>query len=1147
LSQLFNTFIHVLIDDKQAIMIRILITIVVITIGLSCQNNKNNKDFSQSSDLSPSKDTIFKLFQLVSPIKSKLVFANELKEDLNNNYFKYLYFLNGAGVAVADFNRDGLQDIFFVGNVSDNQLYLNQGHLQFKDISDDAGIGDSKGFRTGVTIVDINNDSYPDIYVCKSGWYKDKQLLENLLFVNQGTSEESTIPHFKEMAKEYGLDDNSHSMNSVFFDYDKDGDLDMYLLNTPVQFDLADLGVDFETIYNDPVIKELGGMDRLYRNDNGFFTDVTASANIKPDMGFGLSVSICDVNNDRWPDIFVANDFEQPDFLYINQGNGKFIQMNHEYFKHISHYSMGNDFADINNDGFIDLMVLDMSPDDHRRSKANMKMVKRESFQARVDLGYHHTYMHNMLFVNNGNASFSEVSQYSGVQSTDWSWSVLLADFDNDGLRDIHVTNGVLNDVTNRDGLKEEHHFMTNLGGRVNTQEQLDAVRSLLPSVKLSNHIFKNNGNFRFTDMSSHWGVDQLSFSNGAAYADFDNDGDLDLVCNNVNDRAFLYKNRADKTSNHYFRIKLEGGKKNTFGIGTKVVLYSGNKILVAEHYLTRGYLSASENVIHFGLGNNNYVDKIEIIWPDNKMQTLLDIKGDQVLIVQYKNANSIWKKPNSTTNKIFSNNENIMDTPFVHKDTPTNDYSKQALLPHKLSQTGPFIAIGDVNADGLDDVYFGGAANQTGRLYLATRNNILNYYKNNTFELDKRYEDQGATFFDADNDGDLDLYVVSGSYEFADGSNLLQDRLYLNDGDGNFINSTNRLPDMKSSGSCVTSSDFDNDGDIDLFVGGRLIPGKYPFPPKSYLLINNGSGKFIDATDEHAPSLSNIGMVSTAIWADYDSDNDDDLILSGEWMPITIYNNDKGNLSNVSENIGLSNTEGWWNRILPADIDNDGDIDFIAGNLGLNYKFHASEETPFNIYCADFDETGSWDIVLAKDYKGKSVPVRGKECSTEQVPFVGDKFPTFKLFAEADIYSIYGDKLKDALHYQAKLFESSFIINEGDGTFSVRSMPYQANLFDVNGILFHDFDNDGIKDILLAGNKYHSEIETTRGDAGIGCYLKGYGNGEYKNIAVTKSGFFVPGDVKDIQLLNMGNYKIILVTNNNSEVQTIKIQNVLP
>ncbi len=1092
-----------------------------------CTKSEKNKE----TILDPIEEE-HKLFSIIPSVKSGINFKNILTENLESNYYQYMYTYIGGGVASADFNNDGLIDLFFTSNTHENKLYLNKGNFEFEDITKKAGILKREGFNTGVAVADVNNDGFMDIYVSRGGWKDEENKFANMLYINNGDLT------FTEKAESLGLADQNRTIHATFFDYDNDNDIDVYVSNTPDITGKVKI-VDLENVQKDKKNLKLKGSDRLYANDGtGHFTDVSDTAGILPDIGFGLNPQVGDLNNDGWMDIYVCNDFSVPDLVYINNQDGTFRDAKDELFKHMSFNSMGSDISDINNDGLLDLMTLDMNPEDYIRSKTTMAMTSTEKFEKMVANGYHHQYMHNMLQLNNGNNTYSEIGNLSGIANTDWSWSILSADFDLDGYNDIYVTNGVYRDVIDRDKNNEILQTLR-ANQRKPTSEDFLRFTKKLPQQKLTNYFFKNNGDLSFQNTSSQWIDMPPTFSNGATYADLDNDGDLDIVVNNINEEATLLKNNAIQLEKgNYLTLELQGSGNNINGIGTKIIAHftDGTK-QVRQHINTRGFLSSVSNRLHFGIKKEDTISKIEVLWLDGHQQIVSEVKPNQLLHITYSKIEAIAEEDAKENNVLFSK----INSSYSHVDPYFNDYNLQVLLPHKLSQIGPAIAKTDVNNDGLEDIFLGGGHTQAGQLLVAKKNGTFATITIEDFEKDKRKEDVGACFFDADNDGDKDLYVVSGSYEFIRNPKLLQDRLYLNDGKGKFTKTQGRIPDIISAGSTVVSGDYDNDGDIDLFVGGRVVPGKYPYAPKSYLLLNN-QGHFSVGNQEFAPDITTIGMVTDAQWVDINNDKALDLVITGEWMGIEVFLNKNNKLVRDETYNSLSQKTGWWNTILVTDIDQDGDKDIIAGNLGLNYKFHATEEKPFHVYTNDFDFNGVEDVMLAKYYNNKQVPVRGKVCMTQQMPHLANKITTFNEFANKDITGIVGKRIETALHYQAVEFRSGIFVNDGSNQYSFTPFSIEVQRSPINSILYSDFDRDGIKDIIVAGNNYLSEVETTRSDAGIGSYLKGKKQGEFEYISNTETGFYADKDVRNMITIDFSDNTLLFVVNNNAQHQLYTI-----
>ncbi|SDF18232.1 VCBS repeat-containing protein [Ulvibacter litoralis] len=1070
------------------------------------------------------------LFTSIASEASGVTFINALPETPEMNILTYQYLYNGAGVSVGDINNDGLADIFFNANFGPNHLYLNKGDFTFEEIGRTAGVGGKRAWSTGCTMVDINNDGFLDIYLSYSG-NTEANFRKNELFINNGDLT------FTEKASEYGLADTGYSTQASFFDYDKDGDLDMFMLNHPIN---PSLDLDFNKMVSE---RNIDAGDRLYRNDGGKFIDVSEAAGIiSNSIGYGLSASIGDINNDGWPDVYVCNDFLERDYLYVNNGDGSFSEKAKEATRHISNFSMGSDMADFNNDGLLDLMVVDMVAEDNYRIKTNMSGMNPEKFYSAVNHGFHHQYMMNTLQMNNGNGTFSEVSKLAGVGNTDWSWAPLWADFDNDGLKDLFVTNGLRKEARNNDFVKKKKVLLKEM--EKNPEQRLELLKKMLdemPSTKLKNYSFKNGGDISFSNVTENWGLDEPSFSTGAAYADFDNDGDLDIVISNIDNPAFIYKNNGEKRkSNQYLKVKLKGPSQNTSGIGARITLKSGGDFQMKEHYLNHGYLSSMEDKLHFGLGTTTKIDSLWVEWPDGSRKVLANVAANKEILVAYEKGASapLASLYKTAPTKMMAEVTEEIKIDYKHQENEYNDFEKESLLPHKMSMMGPGMAVADVNGDGLDDFYVGGAKGFAGKLYEQQVDGTFVETNASTLNKDAGNEDVAAVFFDVDQDGDQDLYLVSGGNEFEANSQQLQDRLYLNDGTGSFQKALNKLPKMVTSGGCVAVEDYDGDGDLDLFVGGRVIPGQYPKAPRSYLLRND-AGVFVDVTSEIAPGLLNPGLVTSAIWTDYDKDGKKDLMVTGEWMPITVYKNDTDGFVNVSEAIGLTNTEGWWYSITAGDFDNDGDEDYMLGNLGQNYKYQASLDNTFDIYYDDFDDNKTGDIVLSYKEDGKAVPLRGRQCSSEQMPFIKEKFGTYDEFAKASMEDIFdAKKLKNALHLEAKSFASVFIKNNGANNWEVVNLPRLAQLSSVNSMLVHDVDNDGNLDAILSGNLYASEVETPRNDAGNGLVLKGDGAGGFKALTLQKTGFFTPRDSKELHFLTIKNKLHIAVVNNNDVLQ---------
>ncbi len=1061
-----------------------------------------------------------KLFTKLKENETNIAFQNNLIEDLDFNYYQYMYSYIGAGVASGDFNNDGFNDLFFVSNTGESKLYKNKGDLVFEDISAITKINPIKGFNTGVTVVDINQDGLLDIYLVRGGLDKSNKGFENLLYVNQGDFK------FLEQAEAYGINDSNRGIQATFFDMDNDNDLDLFISNTPDIDGKTKEIIDIDKKQNDPNSQKLLGNDKLYKNlGNGKFKDVSIGSGIHYDIGFGLNPQVGDLNNDGFLDIYVCNDFKVPDFVYVNNGNGTFTDKRNLWFKHMSHNSMGSDIADFNNDGMLDVITLDMNPEDYVRSKTTMAMTSIPKFEEMVKNNYHYQYMHNMLQINNGNESFSDIGNMSGLANTDWSWAVLAADLDLDGYEDVYITNGVFRDVIDQDVTRQILKTLR-AKGKKPTKKDFLKYTQLFPQQKLKNYFYRNNGDLTFEDATEKWTNIEPTFSNGAIYVDLDNDGDLEIVTNNINETATILKNNAvEQGLGGFITFKFNGPKQNKNGLGVKITLETKSGLKLTRQLVnSRGFLSATSNTIHFGVPKKDEISSVLVKWLDGRQQKIENVAINSKVTINY--TDGLKEKVNT---KLASKDLFKPEVfPYRHEDLYHNDYKLQLLLPYKYSHLGPAIATSDVNNDGFEDVFVGGAFKNNPHLLLGNKSGRLTEKTSKILLDDGRFEDISATFFDVDNDGDKDLYVGSGSYEFSPTSRGNQDRLYINDGKGNFTKSENMLPVFTVVSTVVEAADYDNDGDQDLFVGGGVLPGKYPQSGGSYILENN-QGKFSIVNKK--VKLPKLGLIKDAVWKDIDANGTLDLIVTGEWIGIEVLLNKNGSFEKSDVYASLSETKGWWNKLLVEDIDNDGDLDIIAGNLGLNMKFHASREKPFHVYAKDFDFNGVQDIVLAKDYKGKQVPVRGRTCTAQQMPHIAQKVKTFQEFANLGVDGILGKGIDSALHYEVNEFRSGIFLNKGgDFEFKPFTKEVQASL--INSIIYEDFDYDGKKDLLLAGNNYQFEVETTRSDAGIGLFLKGDGEGHFNFIPNKLTGFYTKGDVRCLVSLSQQN-KVIVAVNN--------------
>ena len=1082
------------------------------------------------------------LFKLLSPASTGVSFANNITENDTLNILNQDNIYNGGGVGIGDFNNDGLVDIYLAGNMVSNKLYLNKGSMKFEDRTDAAGVGGEGRWCTGISTVDINADGLQDLYVSAS-FRKDPVLRTNLLYINQGLNKDG-IPVFKESAQAYGLADTGFSTQGYFFDYDRDGDLDLYLVTnelydpkTPIRFrpKLVD-GSALNT-------------DRLYRNNgNATFTNVSKEAGILIE-GWGHAASISDFNMDGWPDVYVANDFVSNDLLYINNRDGTFTNKLADYFKHTGWNAMGTDVVDINNDGLVDVVSLEMLPENNLRKKRMLSGNEYYNYFNSSQFGYEHQYVRNVLQLNSGitpkgHPVFSDIGFMAGIYQTDWSWCPLVADFDNDGYRDMIVTNGLPRDVTDLDYIAYDNGQG---GGRANLSL---AMTKSLPVVDIPDYAFKNKGGVLFENTTEAWGLNKSAFSNGGAYVDLDNDGDLDFVVNNINDPAFIYENTFNNSNQknpaHTVTIKLVGAGQNKNALGAGIHIYYAGKQQYYEHYPSRGYLSTVDDRAHFGLGSSATIDSIKIKWPDGKVQIIKNIKADQLITISYNGTDTLVQpnhqnQPNHVSQKLVSvsNRYNLHYKPL---ERDFIDYTIQATLPHKLSQYGPGIAVGDIDNNGFDDFYLSGTSGTPGIFFIQDETGRFTLDSTRIVRKPNELEEEmGVLFFDMDSDGDLDLYAVSGSYEVPPNHAVAQDRLFINDGKGQFQQATAALPAETTNGSCVRAADFDQDGDLDLFIGGRVVSGAYPTDPKNFIFRNEG-GKFVDVSQQICPQLQNLGMVTDALWSDFDKDGKIDLVLTGEWMPVTFMKNSGNSFVSINKTTGISQHLGWWNSLASGDFDNDGDIDYIAGNLGLNSNYRASFKEPMTVYAKDLDNNASLDLMLfcfmkAEDGSRKPFPMHTRDDLSSQLVSIRKKYPTYKAYGLASMDDLWNvQDRQGAIKKMANDLQSAYIQNKGNGQFAITALPIEAQSSPLYGMLSEDIDDDGNLDLLLVGNDYGMEPYSGRHDAFNGLCMKGDGKGNFNSLSIPESGFFVGGDAKGLAKIHTAKNEDIWIATQNQD-----------
>ncbi len=984
-------------------------------------------------------------------------------------------------------------------------------------------------------MVDINGDGFIDIYICRSA-DGDPQRRKNLLFINNGDLT------FTEKAEEYGLADEGYSTQASFFDYDKDGDLDMFLINHSLQQYTTGVQENAELRKKqNPAFAQ-----KLYRNDDKLFTDVSEKSGITSNvLSFGLGLAISDLNKDGWLDIYVSNDFNEPDYLYINNGDGTFTDKLTQSMDQVSMYSMGSDIADYNNDKLPDIMTLDMLPESNYEQKMHSGSENFNKMQFFFSKGFYYQFSRNMLHKNNGDGTFSEIGQLAGVSNTDWSWSSFFTDLDNDGNKDLFITNGYVKDYTNMDFLK----YTMNESIRASKKGQNSTVASFLkkmPTISTSNYIFQNKGNGAFLNKTTEWGFGNKNVSAGAAYVDLDNDGDLDLVVNNTDDYASVYQNNSNlMNDNSYLKVKLQGDYNNERGIGAKVTLYCKKNVYFQEQIPVRGFQSAVDPVLNFGIGKNKLIDSLVVVWPNDEVQKLKDVKGDQTLVLRIQDASAEKKIDSPDLPNPYFTHSSILR--FSHRENSFNDFDVQSLMPNYLSREGPSMAKGDLNGDGREDLFIGGAAGQSGKLYIQTRNDEFSEKSSQAISADSLSEDTAAEFMDVDGDGDLDLYVSSGGYEFSENDMLLQDRLYINMGSGQFVKNQEALPKMFTSTGSVSYSDFDGDGNVDLFIGGRVIPGKYPSPPQSYLYKNDGFGNFIDVTNEIAPGLQQIGMVTDAAWIDLNEDGLEDLVIVGEWMPIKVFINDNGKLEDKSDKYIKFGSSGWWNRIYTEDMDGDGDKDLIVGNLGLNSQFKASKKEPLNLYYKDFDENGFLDPILSYYINGTSYPAASLDDLLYQLPMLKKKFLSYDAYANATVQDLFEPgELESANVLKAETLSTIYLENRGTAGLALKNFPIEAQYAPIYAIASTDANGDGKKDLVMAGNNTWTRIKFGQFNANNGMLFLGNGKGNFKYVPQWKSGLNIKGNVRSLESFSTDEDQgeLFIFGINNSEVTTVKLNN---
>lgn len=1076
-------------------------------------------------------------FELLPSSFSGIEFNNELTETPEFNIFNYMYFYNGGGVAVGDMNGDGLIDIYFTANQKLNKLYLNLGGFKFKDITEQSGVAGFNGWTTGVAMADVNNDGLLDIYVSYLGDYLHYKG-HNQLFINEGVSSEG-VPKFSDRAFEYGLDLVGFSTQAAFLDYDKDGDLDMYMLNHSLHQN-GTFGKSTMRLETHP----LAG-DKLLRNDNGRYVDATKGSGIYSSaLGYGLGVVVSDTNMDGWPDIYVGNDFHENDFLYINQKDGTFKDVLEQSMQQTSRYTMGVDFGDFNNDGYPDLIAADMLPQDPKILKASQAEEAYDIFEFKLGFGYNYQYSRNVLQLNQRNGKFSEIGRMAGIYATDWSWSALWADIDLDGFKDILISNG----ISRRSNDLDYINFITvdSIQMRINSDmtEKEVALIKKMPRIKIPNFLYINKHDSTFVDKSEEWGLDIKSYSNGTAYADLDNDGDLDLVVNNIDDEAFLYRNNTIEKSKkkselhaNYVKFILEGNNGNKAGIGAKIFIWQNGRLQLQECFPTRGYQSSVDYRLNFGI-DDTPIDSVKIVWPDDRMELMTNVEPNQTIIVKQQNAKGLFNYQYLHRQiPLLKDISDEVNLPYRHRENKHIEFNREGLMPNMVSTEGPAVAIADVDGNGTQDIFLGGGKWQESRLFLQDEKGNFTPSKQTIIEADSVMEDVDAIFFDADGDLDQDLFVLSGGNEFASGSRETQPRLYLNNGNGNFKKSLDQLPLLYFTHGSVAPTDFDNDGDIDIFIGSRAVPWKYGVKPDSYLLINDGKGSFELSKQD---VLREFGLIKKVQWADLDKDGFQDLIVAGEWMPITILWNKTGILTKMQlDGSGLQDAFGWWNDINADDFDGDGDIDFMMGNLGLNSKLTASKKFPIQMYVSDFDSNGTVEQILTQFTNGTEYPVATRDELTKQMPALKKKYLSYKKFAESTFDQAFSkEQISKATKFQATEFRSVLVENNGNGKFDIRPLPRALQFAPVMAMITEDFNGDQIKDVYAAGNFFPNNIQMGRYDASHGDVLLGNGKGGFKALSPVESGISITGETRSLKRISINSKICYMAVRNNDSVK---------